>query len=139
MKVLALALVGSLLFLSCSTPSRSGPPEAPPKTVRSIIITGNTYIHDQAIRRHVGLQPGKPLDMAEFERTLQRLDELRYFPDGQPLSQVRMKLLAVPGEPDLVDVEIRLTEANKGTFVWGMGVSSDTGVQGTFQFSKRNS
>ena len=31
-----------------------------------------------------------------------------------------------------------MVEGNTGSFVWGAGVSSGSGVRGTFQFNKRN-
>jgi len=108
------------------------------KTVRAIDITGNTYTKDEVIRRQVKLRPGEPLDIVQFERTRRVLDQLRYFQDQRSLSGVRMELLPVPGEPNLVDVAIRVVEGNTGSFVWGAGVSSGAGVRGTFQFNKRN-
>jgi outer membrane protein insertion porin family len=82
--------------------------------------------------------PGEPLDIVKFERTRQLLDQLRYFQDRQSLSGVRMELVPVEGHPDLVDVHIAVVEGDTGSFVWGAGVSSGTGVRGTFQFNKRN-
>jgi outer membrane protein insertion porin family len=108
------------------------------KTVREIRITGNIYTRDRVIRRNVKLMPGEPLDIVKFERSRQLLDRLRYFQDRQSLSGVRMELLPVPGEPDLVDVLITVVEGDTGSFVWGAGVSSGTGLRGTFQFNKRN-
>jgi len=108
------------------------------KTVRDIEITGNTHTREEVIRREVRLRPGKPLDIVEFERTRRDLDALGYFQDPRNLSGVRMELLPVAGEPDLVDVAVRVVEGSTGSFIWGAGVSSGTGVRGTFQFNKRN-
>jgi outer membrane protein insertion porin family len=90
------------------------------------------------IRRKVFLMPGDVLDMTEVERSQRALDNLQYFQDPESFSGVMFELLPVEGEPDQLDLAIDVTEGDTGSFLWGAGVSTATGVQARFVLSKRN-
>lgn len=112
--------------------------EGSPKTLRSVRISGNSDTEDRVIRRKVRILPGEILDMKKVDRSLSTLDALRYFQDPQNFGGVRFELEPVREAPDLVDLDISVTEGDTGSFLWGAGVSSANGVQARFVLSKRN-
>jgi outer membrane protein insertion porin family len=112
--------------------------EGSPKVLRSVKIRGNTDTRSRVVLRKVFQLPGDTLDMTVVERSLGTLDSLRYFQDPRTFGGVRFELLPVPGDSDLVDLAIDVTEGDTGSFLWGAGVSSAFGVQARFVFSKRN-
>jgi outer membrane protein insertion porin family len=112
--------------------------EGTPKQLRAVRVRGNTDTRSRVILRKVFQLPGETLDMTKVERSLGSLDALRYFQDPQTFGGVRFELLPVPGDPDVVDLGIDVTEGETGSFLWGAGVSTAFGVQGRFVLSKRN-
>ena len=111
--------------------------EGTPKTLRDVRVEANTQTQDRIVRRKVLVFPGETLDVTKIDRSLQVLDSLRYFQDPASLQGVRFEL-AKTGDPDQVDLVIQVQEGDTGSFLWGAGVSTGFGVQGRFQFSKRN-
>lgn len=112
--------------------------EGTPKTLRDVQIEGNTDTQDSVVRRKVLIYPGDTLNIAEVDRSLQVLDSLRYFQDPESLQGVRFELRPVDNSTDEVDLGIMVQEGDTGSFLWGAGVSTGFGVQGRFQFNKRN-
>ena len=112
--------------------------EGEPKRLRDVRISGNTTTRDRVIRRRIQLLPGDVLDVTELDRSRQLLDATRYFQDPRTLSGAQFRLSPVEGSEGEVDLDVRVQEGETGSFVWGVGVSSGTGVQGNFQFSKQN-
>ncbi|MEZ5962662.1 MAG: POTRA domain-containing protein [Planctomycetota bacterium] len=111
--------------------------EGSPKTVRDVIVHGNAGTQDEVIRRRIRVLPGETLDMDRLERAQGALESLRYF--ESPQSPVGVDMLLLPtDQPDVIDVQTDVTEGNTGAFLWGVGVSSDLGVQGNVEFRKRN-
>lgn len=112
--------------------------EGTPKTLRDIVIRGNTRTKDRVIRRRVAQRPGEVVDITRIDRTIQQIEALRYFQDEQALTGVRFELEPVLDDPDRVDLAIDVTEGSTGQFLWGAGISSGGGVQARLQFTKRN-
>jgi len=113
--------------------------EGSPKTVRDIVVHGNTGTQDDVIRRRIRLLPGETLDMERLERAQSSLEATRYFESPQSPVGVDMQLLPVgKDQPDVVDVLADVSEGSTGAFLWGVGVSSDLGVQGSIELRKRN-
>lgn len=113
--------------------------EGSPKTVRDLVIRGNTGTKDPVIRRRFRLLPGETLDMDSLERGQSALEATRFF--ESPQSPVGVDVLldsAGRDQPDVIDVRTDVSEGNTGAFLWGVGVSSDLGVQGNIEFRKRN-
>jgi len=109
------------------------------KRIRDVRISGNRLTRDSVIRRAVSVFPGEMLDMVELERSEDRLRALRYFGDVvQAGSGVRVDLKPVPDDPDAVDVDISVKEGSTGKLLWGIGVSSTTGLFGNLTYSKEN-
>lgn len=111
--------------------------EGTPKTLRDVRIEGNTHTQDRVVRRKVLVFPGEVLNISKIDRSLQVLDSLRYFQDPMSMQGVRFELMKTD-DPDQIDLSIQVQEGDTGQFLWGAGVSTGFGVQGRFQFSKRN-
>ncbi|MBK8974492.1 MAG: BamA/TamA family outer membrane protein [Planctomycetes bacterium] len=112
--------------------------EGTPKSLRSVRIKGNSDTQDRVIRRELLAMPGETLDMDRIERSLGRLDALRYFQDPNDFGGVRFELLPIEGAQDQVDLGVDVVEGDTGAFRWGAGVSTAAGVQAQFVLSKRN-
>ena len=112
--------------------------EGEPKRLQGVRISGNTTTRDRVIRRRIQLLPGDLLDVTELERSRQLLDATRYFQDPRTLSGAQFRLSPVEGSDEEVILDVGVQEGETGSFVWGVGVSSGTGVQGNFQFTKQN-
>lgn len=112
--------------------------EGEPKRLRRVGIHGNTATQDRVVRSRVKLLPGDLLDTTLIDRSRQLLDRTRYFFDPATYSEVTLRLTPVQGSEGEADLDIYLQEGRTGSFTWGASVSSGTGVQGNFQFNKRN-
>ncbi len=112
--------------------------EGAPKTLRDVIIRGNSSTRDAVIRRKVYALPGERVDMKQVQKSIAYLDRTRFFQDPLTLAGPHFEFLPVPGREDLIDLGIDVTEAETGEFRWGVGISSGAGAQATMQFNKRN-
>ncbi len=112
--------------------------EGTEKTLRDVLIRGNTGTRDPVIRRKIRAMPGERVDMKDVNRSIQYLNRTRFFQDQFTLSGPRFEFLPVPGREDLLDLAVDVTEAATGEVRWGVGVSSGAGAQATLQFNKRN-
>ena len=113
--------------------------EGTKKRLRDIAIVGNEGTRDAVIRRELSVFPGEVLDAVELSRSAERLLGLQYFGDratGDP--GVDMTLSPVPGEADLVDLEVSVREGSTGQFLWGAGISSNNGPFANIQYRKSN-
>lgn len=112
--------------------------EGTPKTLRDVIIRGNAATRDKVIRRKVFQMPGERLDMTKVNKSRSYLEATNFFFKQSTLQGPRAQLLPVPGATDQVDLAVDVEEGETGEFRWGIGFSTGAGVQGTFQFTKRN-
>ncbi len=97
-------------------------------------ITGNFLTLDRIIRRELrGLQPGRPFDAREIERSAERIRATRLFTD------VNITLRDPdPARPEYRDVLVEVKEANTGSVNFGVAAGSDTGFFGEFSLVQRN-
>jgi outer membrane protein insertion porin family len=112
--------------------------EGSEKTLRDVLVRGNSNSRDHVIRRKVRALPGERVDMTQVNRSIQYLNRTRFFQDQFTLAGPRFEFMPVPGREDLLDLAIDVTEAETGEVRWGVGVSSGAGAQATLQFTKRN-
>lgn len=112
--------------------------EGTPKTLREVVIRGNTFTRDKVIRRKVFQMPGERLDMDRVIKSIRYLDATRYFDNPITLEGPRFELLPVAGRTDEVDLAVDIQEGETGEFRWGIGISTGAGAQATLQFNKRN-
>ncbi|MEE2973392.1 MAG: BamA/TamA family outer membrane protein, partial [Planctomycetota bacterium] len=98
-----------------------------------VLIQGNFLTKDKVIRRLVRVRPGRPLDGTEVELAKERIQATRLFNDVRVAVQ----------QPDVDDPEVRdiiveIKERNTGSFNFGAGLASDSGVFGEFSFRQQN-
>jgi outer membrane protein insertion porin family len=100
--------------------------------IRSIDVAGNGLTRDKVILREFTVAPGDPLDSNAIAKAVRRVLDTRYFSSAIPVYRAADD----PGEKD---VEIRVEEASSTRrLIVGLGVSSDTGLGGTFAVEWRN-
>ena len=112
--------------------------EGTAKTLRDVVIRGNSGTRDKVIRRNVYAWPGQRIDMTKVEKSRRLLDQLRYFQDPITLAGPRLSLQPVKDHPDQVDLGIDLKEGLTSEFRWGIGISTGTGAAAHIEFKKRN-
>lgn len=90
--------------------------------VRRINVHGNERTRDDVIRRELRQMEGAWLSTAALQRSRLRLQRLGFFED------VNIETPPVPGEPDLVDVDVTVTERLSGSIQAGIGYGQTQGV-----------
>ncbi|MBN2559305.1 MAG: outer membrane protein assembly factor BamA [Phycisphaerae bacterium] len=99
-------------------------------TVGRITIRGNRHTKDKVVRRELRFFPEELFDTEEAKRAEQRLLETRLFSEATITPQGEM-----PGVRDaLVDV----AESDSTTILFGIGVTSNSGVVGSISIEQRN-
>src|SRR5262245_14769664 len=111
--------------------------EQSPKRVGVIRIIGNTVTRQNVILREVPLYPGQILTYPEIRRGEANLARLGIFEVNQEGVRPHIEIEDVVGS-DYSDVSIYVQEAKTGSLVFGLGVNSDAGLQGTIRFNERN-
>ena len=112
--------------------------EGAPKTLRDVVIRGNTYTRDAVIRRRFRVLPGERIDMVEVRRAQRRIENTRWFQDLTTQQGPRLQIEPVPGEPDQVDLGLDVQDGQTGELRWGAGISTGIGLQAQVIFNKRN-
>jgi outer membrane protein insertion porin family len=113
--------------------------ESPPARVGQILIMGNTRTRQNVIIREVPLFPGQVLEyprLLEAERNLARLGIFEVGPGVRPTVEV----LDDPADPnsEYKDILVTVKEANTGSLLFGLGVTSDSGLTGSIVLNERN-
>ncbi|MCZ6835646.1 MAG: outer membrane protein assembly factor BamA, partial [Planctomycetota bacterium] len=107
--------------------------EGSPSKVGTVQINGNFLTRDKVIRRQVRLEPGRPYNLLEFEKSQRAVRRTRLFNDVRFTVQ----------DPDEVDGEYRdllveIKERNTGSLNFGFAVGSDSGLFGEFSYNQNN-
>ena len=90
--------------------------------VRRVNLSGNVRTNDEVLRREMRQMEGGWISTSKVERSKVRLDRLGYF------EEVNINTPAVPGTPDLVDVNYKVTEQPAfGSFNFGIGYGDAQG------------
>ncbi len=99
--------------------------------VDRISIAGNVRTRDYVIRRQLAIQEQEPYSAAKIRASKARLDRLGLFSQTQ--------ITTTPGrEPDQVDLNVAVKEAQTGTFSIGGGIDTVDGAFGNASIGERN-
>ncbi|MEE2895720.1 MAG: POTRA domain-containing protein [Planctomycetota bacterium] len=102
-------------------------------TTGLVSIQGNFLTKDKVIRRLIRVRPARPLDATELELAERRIQATRLFND------VRVAIQQPDvDEPEVRDIIVEIKERNTGSFNFGAGLGSDTGIFGEFSFRQQN-
>jgi outer membrane protein insertion porin family len=98
-------------------------------------IVGNNITQDKVIRPEIDIEPGRPLDGSQIDKSIRDLENLRLFDPGS----VKITLQRPdPLEPDYRDVLVTVQETNTGAISVGGIIGSDGGASAQITFNQRN-
>ena len=115
--------------------------EKQPAKVGQIFIVGNDRTRMNVILRQVPLYPGQVLSypaLREAERNLARLNIFDSSPDGSVRPTVTVLDNPINPDSQYKDVLINVQEASTGSLMFGVGVNSSSGLNGSIVFNERN-
>ncbi|WP_245628586.1 outer membrane protein assembly factor BamA [Salidesulfovibrio brasiliensis] len=99
--------------------------------IRRVLIEGNTATRDNVILREMRLADGDMYSGSKVNRSMQRLNALGYF-ETVDISPVQT------GNPDEMDLLVKVKDAPTGNIGGGIGYSSYDGVYLAAKISERN-
>ncbi|MEO5331289.1 MAG: outer membrane protein assembly factor BamA [Magnetococcus sp. YQC-5] len=99
--------------------------------VNRIEVVGNTRTRDNVVRREVLLSEGDRFSSSNMRTSKRNITDLNFFENIEITTPAA-------GNPDLVDVRIKVTEKPTGTFTVGAGYSSTDSFIGTASVSQNN-
>lgn len=100
--------------------------------VRRVNMKGNTRTRDEVLRREMRQLETAWFSADRVKESRERLDRLGFFED------VTIETPAVPGSPDLVDVDVAVKEKPSGSLLAGIGYSQSDGVIFNTSISESN-
>ncbi len=99
--------------------------------VDRINITGNTKTSDKVIRRELQIQEQEPYSTAKIQSSKRKLDSLGFFSNT--------RITTAPGpQPDKINLDIAVQEANTASLQVGGGYDSSSSVFGNFSVGNSN-
>lgn len=104
--------------------------EDQPYNVGRIVIRGNRYTKDRVIRRELRILPESRYDVEAVKKSEQRLVETQLF---------NTATISPQGDgPGVRDALVTVEEADTTRILFGVGVTSNSGVVGTISIENRN-
>ncbi|EIC19945.1 outer membrane protein assembly factor BamA [Thiorhodovibrio frisius] len=100
--------------------------------VRRVNMRGNTRTRDEVLRREMRQLETAWFSADRVEQSRERLKRLGFFDD------VTVETPAVPGSPDLVDVDVTVKEKPSGNLLAGVGYSQSDGILFNTSISQNN-
>lgn len=101
-------------------------------TIRRINFQGNSKTRDHVLRREMRQMEGAIFSTSKIKRSRIRLQRLRY------ISSVDTKYSKVADNPELLDLNVSVTERFSGNFSVGAGYSQDQGALLNFGLTHDN-
>lgn len=101
-------------------------------TIRRINFEGNSKTRDHVLRREMRQMEGAIFSSSLIKRSRIRLQRLRY------ISSVDTQYRKVPDSPELLDLQVNVTERFSGNFSVGAGYSQDQGALLNFGLTHDN-
>jgi len=99
--------------------------------INRINISGNTKTSDKVIRREIQVQEQEPYSAEEIRDSKVRLDRLGFFSDT--------RITTAPAtQPDKINLDVNVTEANTASFQVAGGFDSYQSVFGNFTLGNTN-
>jgi outer membrane protein assembly complex protein YaeT len=113
------------------------PAEQPPKHMGEPIIIGNTVTRQNIILREIPIYPGQILTYPDIRKAEANLARLGIFKVNQEGVRPHIEVQDVENS-DFSNLLIYVDEDRTGSIIFGLGVNSDAGLQGTIRFNERN-
>jgi outer membrane protein assembly complex protein YaeT len=113
------------------------PVEQTPKRVGEIRVIGNTVTRQNVVLREVPIYPGQILTYPEIRRAEANLARLGIFEMNQEGVRPHIEVEDIEGS-DFSNLNVYVQEAKTGSIMFGVGVNSDAGLQGSVVFNERN-
>lgn len=101
---------------------------------RRFIISGNTKTRDKVIRRELKIFEGELYNGTNLRKSKENVERLGFFGQNEVVFQTK----TVPGSDDLVDILVSVKERGTGTFTFGVGYSTISGVYINSNISENN-
>lgn len=99
--------------------------------VNRVEVVGNSRTRDNVVRREILLNEGDRFSSSLMKRSKKNIGDLNFFENIEILTPTA-------GNPDQVDVRVKVTEKPTGTFTVGAGYSSTDSFIGTASVSQNN-
>jgi outer membrane protein assembly factor BamA len=113
--------------------------ERPPARVGQVIVVGNDVTRQNVILRQVPLYPGQVLTYPDLRLAERNLQKLNIF-ENDPEKGIRPTVTVLDPESDseFKDVLVNVQETHTGSLMFGVGVNSDAGLNGSIVLNERN-
>jgi outer membrane protein assembly complex protein YaeT len=113
--------------------------ERKPARVGEIYIVGNEVTRDSVIRRQIPLYPGQILTYPDLRLAERNLAKMNIF-EANPENGIRPQVTVIDPDSDseFKNVLVQVQETRTGSLLFGLGVNSDAGLQGSIVLNERN-
>jgi outer membrane protein assembly complex protein YaeT len=112
--------------------------ERPAAKVGQIIIVGNDVTKQNVILRQVPLYPGQVLSYPDLRVAEKNLQRLGIFNSNNEGVRPTLTVLDPDSDTEYKDVLITVEETQTGSLVFGVGVNSNSGLNGSIVLNERN-